>query len=297
MRKLVSRATVPAVASWLAVLLVVVGLHPVLLGTGPVPETADSLGHSTRRPVQGLDLLGKFYRGTIPASAALVWSLLYVGAYFSLRLSRPADAEPGAGTEEGYGPALPAFAGYFGGWMVAEAGAKPALAQVLTLAIALLIAIVLIRKSPRPARRSPAPPLRSAGLLVMGCVFVLALKPFDVVMASLTGAPQYPELWFILWPALFEPGPLTVPLIALTLTSLPAVLLAGEGGDDGRWVRRALLAAPAWALLLGPSNPFQALGVALILARMRIAGVRVPWRVAFILAVVGLPLLAVHYYA
>lgn len=287
-----SRAVLPAAIACLAVLLVTAGLHPVLLGPGPLPETARDLGGGVRLAVQRLGLLGEIDRGSIPAVGALVLSLLYASGYVLLRLGRPPPGGPRALPGGSPGLALAVIPGHLAGWLAAERGERPAAVHAWTLGIALFVAILLLLRKRAPSPDRPGPRARrSAVLLLTSIVFVLALRPFDVVAAWGSGAPQYPELWYVLVPALIAPGAHLL-LVGLALVSLPVVLLVGERGEDDGWARQALLTTPAWALILGPSNPFQALGVAVALARMRTAGVDRSWRIAFVLAVVGLPVVA-----
>ena len=288
-----SRAVIPAALAWLAVLLVTVGLHPVLRGGGPVPEEAEKLGRSVPRLVEGLSLLGEIDRGSFPAIVALVVSLFYASGHLVLRLSHPASESSRAVPGGSFGLPLAAMAGHLGGWFVAEAGGKLSEVLACTLAIALLVSIPILRRASRSADR-PRPGVgRSATLLLAGIVLVLTFRTLDVATAWGLGTPRYPDLWYVLYPTLIAPGEIGVLLIGLTLVALPAVLLAGASGENDRWLRQVLLTAPAWALLLGPSNPFQAIGVAVVLARMGSAGVNASWRIAFVYAVVGVPVAAV----
>ena len=291
MRDAGSRPLLPAAAAWLAVLLVISGLHPALVGAGPFPEMADDLGRVARRSVERLLLLGEIDRGTIPAVFALVLALLYASGYLTLRLSPPAAGQGSALRPDPRGLAGAAFAGHLGGWIVAEMGGKAAAVQASTLAIALLVAIGRRRGTPRPAGRPRPAARRSIELFATAIVFVLMLRPIDIVATFWLRSPQFPELWYVLVPALIAPDALTAPLVGLVLATLPAAVLLGEGGEEEGFARDALLAAPAWALLLGPSHPFQALGVAFALARMRRTGMHALFRIAFVLAVVGLPVL------
>ncbi|MCI0341031.1 MAG: hypothetical protein L0216_07730 [Planctomycetales bacterium] len=276
-----------AAAAWAGLAAGIACGHPVLSRGGSLGDLAQGLAEDAARGRVLASRLALFDRGALPALVALEAALLYVAGWLLLRLPRaPGPAEGRGG---GAALALACAAAGHGAGVLAALGGGGELAFLLATngtAAGLLWIAGARTRDPAPSPAPRCPPGRVVAGLAGGILLVLLAAPLDAVLASAAGTPLFPEPWLPVAIRLgsgegVAGGLLLAGALAASLSGLER--LAGGGGPRAG----ALVLAPAFAFVLGASNPIKALALAAAAGRLATAGVGWPLRGLFALATVA----------
>lgn len=250
------------IASWVAVVLCALGLHPALRDGAPLAGLGRQIAEDAS---QGGDWLGSLGLpgGNAPlAFWALNLSLLYIAGWGLIRLC-PERAPAGE-------ISAPLLIATLVGQAAATFASSPTVFYFLSCGIA---ALSLLKREPNPVTPGGRPWLAC----LVGLVVVLLASPLDSGLASLTGAPLLPEAWFPLAVEFETRWPVAVALSVVVVSACGAV------SKSTNW----LGLAPACILVFGPSNPAKGLATAAVVALLVRSGAPPLWRGAFLATVVA----------
>jgi len=278
----------------LPVAAALLGVHPALRGEGALATTGRDLAGGGAAWLRGVGMLGAYDEGAPAAVAVLAASVLVASALGLSRLAGPGVVPGGAGgaaVPGSAGPPAAALAGHGLGCYPGAATGGAAWVYVSTgLAILLVRPLAGGAGEVAPSRKPRPAAARAAAMLLLAALAVLSAGLADGLLQALAGTWAFPEAWFVVavesgagW-FRFEVIGILVALLAGALHLERASDRRGHGGGLG-----LLVAAPCWALLLGPSNPCRALALAFALRCLGRAGVPAPVRAGFaVLLVLGM---------
>ncbi len=278
-----------AAAAWAGLAAGLAFGHPVLARPGALADLGRGLAEDAARARTLAGRLALVDRGAVPALVALELALLYVAGWLLLRLPRSPD---GTGGPDGRGAlALGAAAVAHGAGVVSavRGGGDLAFFLVTDGTAAVLLSVAVARSGagpPAPAPARPRPARLAAGV-AGGLLLVLLAAPLDAALATLAATPIFPEPWLPVAIRLGSGVGVPAGLLLAAAVAAAAFGLERLAGGAGRRAG-ALVLAPAYALVLGPSNPVKALALALGTGRLAAAGVGWRSRALFALATVAL---------